>query len=412
MTIFRLLCFCTLLLRPLAGRCQVIDSSETNLAKAKVLTFFSRELKENRKVFIYCPRTDSQYISQTSFPVLYLMDAEEQLGMVMSQVIYLSESYSILPPMIIVGLGNIDRTKDLTPTHSITGNNGKADTSMAATLRTSGNGEKFLGFIRTELIPYIQKQYKPSPFRVFCGHSLGGLMSVYALLKHPDMFSAYVAISPSLWWDDQYPLKLARQLTTDFTSKKLIFMSDGSEGGQFHKDLLQLNSILREKKFANLDIKYTYYPHESHPAEPVKATYDALRHIFQPVYPPQFDTLSSFIYFKPEIMIDYYKSLSAKTGYKISPPESVIDRLAQYLLSLNTAQSQQDALVLLKLNLSNYPMSWHAHYKLAGMYHHTLKKKDQATLLYQEAFKLNPANKMLGEMVEQLNKSKGSNGIK
>lgn len=402
MNVFRLLCICGPLLGSLMSKCQVVDSAETSLAKAKVLTFYSRALNENRKVFIYHPRTDSQYVSHASYPVLYLMDAEEQLGMIMGQVIYLSESYSILPPMIIVGIGNIDRTKDLTPTHSTTGNNGKADTSMAATLRTSGNGEKFLQFIRNELMPYIQKQYKTSPFRVFCGHSLGGLMSVYALLKHPDMFNAYVAISPSLWWDEQYTLKLADNLTGGFKSKKLLFISDGSEGGQFHKDAMGLDSILRNKKLANLAIRYNYYPQEPHSAEPVKATYDALRYIFQPVYPPQFDTLSSFIYFKPQMMTDYYEKLSGKSGYGISPPEGVIDRLAQYLLSLNTQQSRQDAITLLHLNIENYPSSWHAHYRLAEMYHYTLKKTVPAIASYQEALKLNPGNPKIKEAIKTL----------
>lgn len=387
------------------AQCQVIDSSETNLAKAKVLTFFSGELNENRKIFIYYPRTDSQYISQTSYPVLYLLDAEEQLGMVMSQVIYLSESYSILPPMIIVGLGNIDRTKDLTPTHSVTGNNGKADTSMAATLRTSGNGEKFLGFIRTELMPYIQKQYKPSPFRVFCGHSLGGLLSVYALLKHPDMFSAYVAISPSLWWDEQYTLKLADKLAVDFKSKKLLFISDGSEGAQFHKDLLHLDSTLRRKNLSNLEVKYIHYPNEPHPAEPVKATYDALRYIFNPVYPPQFDTLSSFIYFKPNMITDYYTHLSLKKGYNIKPPEAVIDRLANYLLSLGNKQSNKDALVLLSLNAENYPASWHAYYSLGEICRNHLQDKQQAIVYYKKAIEMNPDNKNIQEIIIRLSNS-------
>lgn len=384
------------------GKCQVVDSSELSLAKAKVITLYSSELNENRKIFIYHPRTDSQYVSQASYPVLYLMDAEEQLGMVLGQLIYLSESYSILPPLIVVGIGNIDRTKDLTPTHAITGNNGRSDTSMAATLKTSGNGERFLRFMRNELMPYIQKQYSAGTFKVLCGHSLGGLMSVYTLLKHPDMFNAYIAISPSLWWDEQYTLKLADNLTDDFKSKKLLFMSDGSEGGQFHKDLLRLDSVLGRKKFNNLQVKYNYYPTESHPAEPVKATYDALRHIFQPVYPPQFDTLSSFIYFKPGMIINYYKDLSLKNGYEIKPPEAVIDRLAQYLLSLNTEQCRQDAFTLLLLNTTNYPSSWHAHYRLANMYHYHLKKAGQAMVSYQRALKLDPGNRTIKEAIERL----------
>lgn len=382
---------------PAIGHAQ-LDSAKITVAD--IITFHSKILNEERKIYIYAPPTDTSYVTQSS-PVLYLMDADEQMAMVTGQVIYLSQSFTLIPPMIIVGIGNIDRTKDLTPTHSTSGHHGKSDTSLASTLTTSGGGEKFLQFLREELMPYVEKHYKTVPFKTFCGHSLGALMAVYTLLKHPDMFNAYIAISPSLWWDEQSVLKQAKTWKPDFGSKKFLFFSDGSEGVQFHKNALTLDSLLKIKNTAELKVRYTYYPGETHQAEPIKATYDALRYIYHPVYPPEFDTLSDFIYFKPGLITGYYKNLSIRNGYEVKPPEAVLDRLAHYLLSLNNSESNKDALELLKINANNYPTSWHVYKSLGEIYSKEPDKK-QAISNYKKALTLKPGDDKIKKKIQAL----------
>jgi predicted alpha/beta superfamily hydrolase len=57
----------------------------------------------------------------------------------------------------------------------------------------------------------MEANYKTSPFKIFAGHSLGGLTAINCMLTHPDMFDAYIAISPSLWFGNKYVLRLAEQ---------------------------------------------------------------------------------------------------------------------------------------------------------------------------------------------------------
>src|SRR5678815_3818832 len=64
--------------------------------------------------------------------------------------------------------------------------------------------------IKTELIPRIEHDYRTAPYRVFVGHSLGGITTLDALYTMPETFNAYVAIDPSLWWDGQLLLKKAK----------------------------------------------------------------------------------------------------------------------------------------------------------------------------------------------------------
>jgi predicted alpha/beta superfamily hydrolase len=180
----------------------------------------------------------------------------------------------LIPPMIVVGIGNVlgVRTHDLTPTHSIIDPYGKIDTSAGLSLQTSGGGENFLQFIKDELMPYIEKKYKPAPYKIFSGHSFGGLMTFYCLTKHPEMFNAYISASPALWWDNKIHLKVATKnlRNTDYR-KKLFFFSDASEGEIFHQDALYLDSLLGKESIPGLKYRYVYYPDESHVSETAKA---------------------------------------------------------------------------------------------------------------------------------------------
>src|SRR6185436_8873933 len=183
---------------------QVLDSSKATGVEVK--TFYSKILNEKRRIFIQTPAGAKRY---EAYPVLYLLDGEAQTNLVTGQVQYLSESYKVIPSLIVVAIENTDRTRDLTPTHSIIGPDGKPDTSARAFGRTSGGGENFLRFMKEELMPYIESNYPTAPYKILSGHSLGGLMAISCLVNHPDYFNAFIAISPSLQWDNGVMLSQA-----------------------------------------------------------------------------------------------------------------------------------------------------------------------------------------------------------
>ena len=96
---------------------------------------------------------------------------------------------------------------DLTPTHTELGFDGKPSPAM----KTSGGMPTFLQFVQKELIPHIDSAYRTAPYRVFVGHSLGGITTIDAIYTMPETFNAYVAIDPSLWWDNGTLLKQAKE---------------------------------------------------------------------------------------------------------------------------------------------------------------------------------------------------------
>ncbi|MBL0742968.1 alpha/beta hydrolase [Chryseolinea lacunae] len=253
---------------------------------SEVVTLASKILKEDRQIFIHVPKRDSSNLNKR-FPVLYLMDGESHFDMLAQYADYLGRwDVEAIPPMIVVGIVNTKRTRDLTPTESITNYFGKPDTAAVSWMKPSGGNKAFLQFIRDELMPYVNTHYKTQPFSIFAGHSFGGLASVHCLLTQPNLFDAYIAVSPSFWWDNDYVLKLAdKTLKPGTTLTKTIFYSDASEGvadnSTYHTNLLKFDALLTEHAPKGLSHQYKYYPAETHMTSPVVAYFDGLRFIFK-----------------------------------------------------------------------------------------------------------------------------------
>jgi predicted alpha/beta superfamily hydrolase len=134
--------------------------------------------------------------SDGKFPVLYLMDSQWDFPLVKS--LYGEHYYDgFIPELIVVGVSwggshpNYDslRARDYTPTKE-------------ARLPQSGGADKFLSFMKEELFPFIENNYKAdSGNRTLMGCSLGGLLTLYTLFTQPGLFTGYAAASPAIGWD-------------------------------------------------------------------------------------------------------------------------------------------------------------------------------------------------------------------
>lgn len=151
--------------------------------------------------------------SNKKYPVIYLMDSQWDFPLVKS--IYGQQYYDgFIPELIIVGVtwGGVNpnpdslRARDYTPTNE-------------ARLPQSGGADKFLSFMKSELFPFIETNYKADPEnRTLMGCSLGGLITLYAFLTHTDMFTGYAAASPAVGWGNE----ILYQYEKEFAAKKLI----------------------------------------------------------------------------------------------------------------------------------------------------------------------------------------------
>ncbi|MFL5771950.1 MAG: alpha/beta hydrolase-fold protein [Flavisolibacter sp.] len=371
---------------------QVTDSSSMN--GPEVRTFYSSVLGEKRKIIIQTPARMNQF---DAHPVLYVLDGEAQMQMIGGQVEYLSEAYKIIPNLIVVGIENTDRTRDLTPTHSIIGADGKPDTSVNSIGKNSGGGEKFLQFIHQELMPWVDSAYHTAPFKILSGHSLGALMAVYCLLHHPDYFNAYIAISPSLQWDSNFMLH-------DFSShpftstNRFLFFSDANEDASFHQNQLELDSILHKKKYHGLIYKRNFYPDETHISEPVKAFYDGIRFIYPDWHLP-YNSSAFRKTMNSKIIRDHFNELSKKYGYNVIPLHDDINQISRFLR--NDPARIQDAIELLEMNAINYPTSSTVQEILGDTW---LKAGDKtkASTAYKKALQLNPSSSSVADKLKNV----------
>ena len=185
----------------------------------------SKILSEKRTLNVYLPEGYNPADS-TKYPVIYLLDgsAEEDFIHIAGLVQYNSFDWiKIVPKSIVVGIANIDRRRDFTFPSTIDDNKKKNP--------TSGHSDKFISFIETELQPFIEHYYKTNTSKTLIGESLGGLLATEILLKKPSLFSIYIIVSPSLWWDNGSLLTMDSEILNEsFKQQTNIYIGVGKEG--------------------------------------------------------------------------------------------------------------------------------------------------------------------------------------
>src|SRR5687767_2796762 len=112
-----------------------------------VHTFVSKSLGEERTILVTLPQNYES--SDSKYPVVVMLDAHEPYNVMMAGVIEQQAWGGKIPPVVLVGIQNTNRVRDLTPT--------------STERRNSGGGPKFLQFIETEVIPLIDKNYRTQP---------------------------------------------------------------------------------------------------------------------------------------------------------------------------------------------------------------------------------------------------------
>ncbi len=162
------------------------------IANSELRTIKSASTGRDYDLYIHIPEQYDK--DQTAkYPVLYVLDGQwdfELVDQVVGGLVY--DHY--MPDVIIVGITysgeNADyaglRAMDFTPT-------------PLEKVKGSGDGPKFLKFLKTELIPFVEASYRVDPARrVLMGASGGGLFTLYAMFSDPSLFSAYLADCPAV----------------------------------------------------------------------------------------------------------------------------------------------------------------------------------------------------------------------
>jgi predicted alpha/beta superfamily hydrolase len=344
------------------------------------LTIKSKVLGEDRLIYVRTP--EAYATSKRAYPVIYMTDGDAHLAHTSSTVEFLARN-GRMSEMIVVGIPNTDRTRDLTPTRpKQTGATG------APQFPTAGGADNFLKFIETELMPEIEKSFRVLPYRVLAGHSLGGLFAVHSLVTRPELFQAYVAVSPSLQWDNQLVVKQAEDF---FKTRKelntVLYMSLGNEPGEIEDSFHQFKQLLARSKITGFDWEAQEMPDEDHGSVVLRSHYFAMRKIYDGWQMPR-DPGTGTIAGGMKAVDAHYQKLSEKFHYAIPVPENLINQVGyQYLF----ADQNDEAIAVFKLQVERYPESPNVYDSLGEAYEKT-GHLDLATPLYEKAQALGKQN--------------------
>ena len=343
----------------------------------------SKILNEDRVIWVRTPPGYQQ--SKELYPVVYLTDAPEDVNEIGSLIDFLVDNRS-LPPLLVVGIANTDRRRDLTPSQADVKN-----PDGTVTRYTSGAADKFLDFIQTELMPEIEGRYRTAPYRIFVGHSLGGLLAIHTLSSRPDLFSAYIAVSPSLHWDSGRTLHQAQRFFAEHSElKKTLFFSLANEDatpnpmGEYFE---QLRKTLTSGAPKGLVWESARYPDEDHNSTVLRAHYAGLRSVFSD-WQVVIDGNTGLLGGSMAAVEQHYRDMSERYGYQIRVPENILNILGYQLMASKKAK---DATAVFERCVELYPESANAYDSLgeglsaAGMF-------ESAARNFQKAIELGVRN--------------------
>jgi predicted alpha/beta superfamily hydrolase len=316
----------------------------------------SRVLGETRPFWVYTPA--GYEASDGVYPVVYLLDGNQHFHHTTGVAQFLA-TQGRMPDVIVVAIPNTDRTRDLTPPMA-------TDTTSA--FPTAGGADQFLRFLGEELIPHVDGAYRTAPYRIIIGHSFGGLFAVYALLTQPDLFHAHVAISPSLWWDEEALIGTAEQFFADGDDggadrSGFLYMTMGNEGGPMLAGAWGMTRVLETRAPRTFRWGFDVLDREDHGSVPLRSTYAGFEKLFEGW------RLDDPVHLAAERGIaavdEHFAALSLRFGYEIETPESLLNTIGYGLL----AQDRVDeAIAVFERNVARFPRSANVHDSLGDAY--------------------------------------------
>lgn len=351
-------------------------------------------LGAERSVWIRVPASYASSKDYRRYPVLYVLDGNLFFHPFTGVVRQLSTDVTpLIPEMIVVGIDSLDRLKDSTPTQSLIGPDGKESPVWQA----SGGAEMFQRFLEAELIPYVDREFSTSDYRILAGYSLTGLPVAHNLLTRPDVFDSHIMLDGSIWWDQFHILDLAHQSIAEeiFNHNQLVVVTTEQRypapyitveaGGR------ELVKLLHDAAPTGLRVSHIELEKETHHNLATIGLYRALTQVFE----GHMMTLDQ-LYARPDEIEPKFDALSARLGTRIAPPEGVMNFFGYQFLRNLPEQEPDKAILYFSMNTRFYPRSPNAWASL-GQAYEVVGQMDDASRAFSEALQLDPDNRKASE---------------
>ena len=257
----------------------------------RTVTIESTELGQTREIMIFEPINypEDEY---AYYDVLYVFDAaDRRLFDYASSVGNLLEGdhrgFIVVGIRALLDYDNLYfRNNDLLPSDT--------DVNVGP---SGGNAERFLAFVKNEVAPYVESNYRVLDHRTAIGHSYSASFLVWAMLEEPELFDNWIGVDPNLAYDDQRLVRGLREFDAEqFETPRLFYMS--------HARTNRLNPRWRAANYAaanllldtlsneNFRVEIEQYPQEGHQSSYVPSVHSALRTYLEEIRPEQAAVLS------------------------------------------------------------------------------------------------------------------------
>jgi predicted alpha/beta superfamily hydrolase len=228
-------------------------------------TYTSTFVKDSFDIYVSLPANYNS--GNQTFPVIFYMDANLKSGKKLRSVINEFTNNNQPINAVFVGVGHTGSYRILRRRDFISPD---IDSSLTNTDKNYGHSDNFYEFLKNELVPFVEKNYKVNQNRSLIGHSLGGLFCVYSLFKKDRLFTNYVALSPSLWVDRRRIYEFEKQYRKDSTSLHAnLYLCSGTKEtlNYILNGNRDMKSYLEKQSYTGLNLHYYEFEGETHNSE-------------------------------------------------------------------------------------------------------------------------------------------------
>lgn len=309
----------------------------------------SQVLNEDRAVLVSLPEAYDRV--RLRCPVVYVLDGSSLFLPTVAAARFMGDQ-GLAPQMIVVGVpSGATRTRDLTPSCAV------PDKEFP----DAGGADLFRRFLTEEVRPAIEGRYRTEPFRALIGWSFGGLFAVHAMLSDPVSFDAYIAVSPSLWWDKEAEIEKARKLfASGAPLGKFLYISHGRENNGIPASVETFTTVLGRTAPAGLRWKMDYLAGDNHGSTPARAIYNGLESLFAAYAIPE-DGIPTAADLEKR-----YAALTEEFGFPCRPAEDRINAMGYALL--RRWKRIDEAVAMFRYGVSCFPESANTYDSLADGY--------------------------------------------
>ena len=325
-------------------------------------TIHSTVMDEDRTLLIHLPRG---YESSTvPYPVIYMLYGDHVTT-------YFTEAVSVIdrlgpsgriPQMILVGIMNTDRYRDLLP---------------ESQGETTGIGN-FIRFLSKELFPYIEGTFRTKPYRVLIGPQAGANFSLYTMMKHPDMFNAFIINSPFRWTGGRdLMMSLAKEFFQGERGFNCFMYITYNVNDKLDEASLpyqeEFADIVKEAGLKGFRLKFNYISEKDDFITPLGLKTGLKELFINYPFPEDLEVRSL------EEILSYYKNLSKEYEYDVDAPDLILTMQSD---KLQEKGMQKEMLRILHYMLDKNPTSGNALWRL-GNYCEESGELEKAVEYYQ-----------------------------